>query len=80
MSKEVENKVLVFIKREFEKFKRLLKKEKISELAAEDNELGAEDNYNAREGTLNIVMQFLKKINRNDLADRLEKCKKSIKR
>lgn len=64
---------MAFMKSEFDKFKRLLKKEKLIELVAEDN-------YSAREGALNITLQFLKKMDRNDIADRLEKCKKAIKR
>ncbi|XP_030639265.1 NACHT, LRR and PYD domains-containing protein 3-like [Chanos chanos] len=66
---ELEKKVMVFMKRELDRFKKFLKKEKIK---YSDRE--ADDNYRAREGALNITLHFLKKMNHNDLADTLEKC------
>ncbi|KAG5264141.1 hypothetical protein AALO_G00272590 [Alosa alosa] len=61
--------VMKFMNDEWERFKRLLKKEKIKY-----NDRGADENQSAREAALNITLHFLKKINRNDLADTLENC------
>lgn len=62
------------MRRELDKFKSLLRKEKLKYI-----DLGAEENYTARKGALYILMHFLEKMKRPDLAERLEKCKKSMK-
>ena len=58
------------MKHELERFKKLLKKETTKYYDSEAN-----DNYSAREGALDIALHFLKKMNHNDLADALERCK-----
>ena len=72
MPKDLEKKVMAFMKHELERFKKLLKKENTKYYDSGD------ENYSAREGALNIALHFLKKMNHNDLADTLERCKRYI--
>ncbi|KAL2077076.1 hypothetical protein ACEWY4_026580 [Coilia grayii] len=67
--KELENKVIAFMKHELKRFKQLLKKENTTYY-----DKGEDDNYSAREGALNITVHFLRKMNQKNLADSLEKC------
>ncbi|XP_076147660.1 uncharacterized protein LOC143132185 isoform X2 [Alosa pseudoharengus] len=64
---ELKTKVIHFLDNEWKRFKTLLKKEKIKYY-----NMGLDGNYSAREAALSITLHFLKKMNRNDLADTLE--------
>ncbi|XP_063048410.1 NLR family CARD domain-containing protein 3-like [Engraulis encrasicolus] len=65
---DLEKKVMVFMKHELEKFKKLLRKDN-----TKFYDKGEDDNYNAREGALNITVHFLRNMNQTDLAKSLEK-------
>ncbi|XP_063049856.1 NLR family CARD domain-containing protein 3-like [Engraulis encrasicolus] len=67
--RELENRVITFMKHELERFKKLLRNDNIKYY-----DKGVDDNYDAREGALNIALHFLRKMNQIDLADSLEKC------
>lgn len=62
--------VMKFMEEEWDRFKKLLKKEKVK------YNLIRADEDNAREASLNITLHFLRMIGRKDLADTLENSKK----
>lgn len=64
--------VMKFMNDEWDRFKKVLKKEKMNY-----DHLRAEED-SAREAALNITLHFLKRMGRKDLADTLENGKKCI--
>lgn len=69
MSKELKMMVMKFMNDEWDRFKKLLKREKIK------YDYIRADEDSAREAALNITLHFLKRMGRTDLADTLENSK-----
>uniref|UniRef100_A0A8C1MRA4 NACHT domain-containing protein n=1 Tax=Cyprinus carpio TaxID=7962 RepID=A0A8C1MRA4_CYPCA len=65
---DLESKIIAFLKNEFEKFKKILKKENLQSLVKDFNE----NRCSIKEAALDLTLYFLREMKQNEAADTLE--------